>query len=48
MDLEREGVSLHSEGFKVAALQKFEQKMELMEKNWDEFSLQVGPLRSTG
>ena len=48
MDLERKSVRLHSEGFKVEALQKFEQKMELMEKNWDEFSLQVGPLRSIG
>ena len=43
MDLEREAVSLHSEGFKVAGLQKMEQKMELMEEHWDEFSLEVGP-----
>lgn len=40
MDLEREAVSLHSE---VAGLQKMEQKMELMEEHWDEFSLEVGP-----
>ena len=42
MDLEREGVNLHQGGFKVQGLRKFEQKAELMERHWDEFSLQVG------
>ena len=41
MDLEMEGLNLHQGGFKVEGLRRFEHKAELMEKHWDELSLQV-------
>ena len=44
MKLKKEGFNLEFEGKKVQSLQKFEQWVELMENNWDEFSLEVKPL----
>ena len=41
MNLEREYVNLQGEGLKTQGLRKIEQKMEMMEKNWDEFCLLV-------
>ena len=41
MNLEREYVNLQGEGLKTQGLRKIEQKMEMMEKNWDEFGLLV-------
>ena len=41
MNLEREYVDLQCEGPKSLGLRKIEQKMEMMEKNWDEFGLLV-------
>ena len=43
MDLTREGLNLKFGGKKVQCLQKFEQRVELMEKNWDDFSMAVKP-----
>ena len=43
MNLERESVNLFRRGMKAESLRKIEQKMEIMEKNRDEFSLQVKP-----
>ena len=41
MNLERESVKLSVRGMKAGSLKKIEQKMEMMEKNWDEFGLLV-------
>ena len=46
MNLEAEYVNLQGRGMKVHGLRKIEQKMEMMEKNWDEFGLLVRPHHS--
>ena len=43
MNLERESVNLSGRGMKAGSLKKIEQKMEMMEKNWDEFGHLVRP-----
>ena len=43
MNLERESVKLSVRGMKAGSLKKIEQKMEMMEKNWDEFGHLVRP-----
>ena len=39
MNLEIESGNLFGRGKKVQGLRKIEEKMEMMEKNWDEFGL---------
>ena len=43
MNLEKEAANLFGRGMKLQGLRKIEQKMEIMEKNWDEFGLLVRP-----
>ena len=45
MSLEKEAANLFGRGMKAECLRKIEQKMEIMKKNWDEFSLQVRSLK---
>ena len=41
MKLEKKGVDLQRRGKKVQGLWMLEQKVELMERHWEEFSTQV-------
>ena len=45
MNLEKEAANLFGRGMKAECLRKIEQMMEIMKKNWDEFSLQVRSLK---